>query len=323
VARINVVAWRNRAGLGRDARILEGLLRDLGHEVVASNRGPPSLPERLRYRRRTGRPRLAVNLFLETAIPQWFGLARHNVLIPNPEWLTPGPWLDRLGAVWCKSRVAVETLRPLHANTRHLGFTGVDRLAEPVVPAGGAWHPLHIVGQSDQKGTRAILRTWARHPDWPVLTVVAWAEGLQVVDDQPPNTRLVAEYLDDQALRELQTGSLLHLCPSEAEGFGHSLVEGMSCGALVVTTDAPPMNELVSRDRGVLVPWRGSEPMRQGRRYFVDEDALERALAGIFASSPARWSAHRAAARAWYEANDAEFRQRFAAELAALLGPPT
>ena len=62
----------------------------------------------------------------------------------------------------------------------------------------------------------------------------------------------------------------MHVCCSDAEGFGHYINEGRAHGALVrtVTTDAAPMNELVDESCGLLVapseyggtapaPWRG------------------------------------------------------------------
>ena len=46
--------------------------------------------------------------------------------------------------------------------------------------------------------------------------------------------RLITDYIDDAELRTLQNRHLFHLCPSETEGFGHHLVEGMSCGAITL-----------------------------------------------------------------------------------------
>ncbi|EQD67759.1 glycosyltransferase, partial [mine drainage metagenome] len=50
------------------------------------------------------------------------------------------------------------------------------------------------------------------------------------------------DYLDDAALQRLQNAHWFHLCPSETEGYGHYLVEAMGIGAVVLTTDAAPMN---------------------------------------------------------------------------------
>jgi glycosyltransferase involved in cell wall biosynthesis len=58
-------------------------------------------------------------------------------------------------------------------------------------------------------------------------------------------------------LRALQRRHGLHVCPSEAERFGHSLNEALACGALLVTTDGPPMRDfVVPRETGFLVPVR-------------------------------------------------------------------
>ncbi|GMF20855.1 unnamed protein product [Phytophthora lilii] len=44
------------------------------------------------------------------------------------------------------------------------------------------------------------------------------------------------------------------MCPSRTEGYGHYINQGRASGAVIVTTDAAPMNELItSRKMGVLV----------------------------------------------------------------------
>jgi hypothetical protein len=54
-------------------------------------------------------------------------------------------------------------------------------------------------------------------------------------------------------IRALQTSIGLHLCPSEREGFGHYLNEARAAAALIISTDHPPMNEMVRPEFGVLV----------------------------------------------------------------------
>jgi glycosyltransferase involved in cell wall biosynthesis len=100
---------------------------------------------------------------------------------------------------------------------------------------------------------------------------------------------------------------VVHVCPSEAEGFGHLLGEAMSCGALVVTTDAPPMNELVDPERGVLVRVARSEPLRYSSRYFVDLEDLELQLARVFAMGEEQLRSIGLKARAWYDNQSRQF----------------
>jgi hypothetical protein len=52
----------------------------------------------------------------------------------------------------------------------------------------------------------------------------------------------------------MQLESGVHLCVSEREGFGHYLNEARGAAAVVITTEHPPMNELVRPGVGVLVP---------------------------------------------------------------------
>jgi glycosyltransferase involved in cell wall biosynthesis len=115
-----------------------------------------------------------------------------------------------------------------------------------------------------------------------------------------PNIEYLDQHLESGALRKYQNRCAVHLCPSEAEGFGHSIVEAMSCEAVVVTTDAPPMNEIVTTNRGVLVRAARSEPMRLGTRYFADVDDLELQIGRVIAMKPEERRALGQNARQWY-----------------------
>lgn len=55
-------------------------------------------------------------------------------------------------------------------------------------------------------------------------------------------------------IRALQARFPAHACPSEREGFGHYLNEARAAGAAVLSTDHPPMSEMVRHGgSGVLV----------------------------------------------------------------------
>jgi Glycosyl transferases group 1 len=179
-----------------------------------------------------------------------------------------------------------------------------------------------VAGRSWQKGTKPLLDLWLRHPDWPVLTVVQNAKTYRQSRVKPvdaPNIKHVLERLDDAALRDLQNTVGIHLCPSEAEGFGHCIAEAMSCRALTLTTNAPPMNELITPDRGILVNYHKTRKQRCGANYYVDPVDLEHKIDDIIRMDQASKQQLGDRARAWYEENDRFYRTQIVAALEAAL----
>jgi glycosyltransferase involved in cell wall biosynthesis len=270
---------------------------------------------RLQLRRRAlAAARYDINVFLEDLSPGFFAYARVNLFIPNPEWFkrNQARYLNRVDAVLCKTQDAVDTFSGMGSSVKFIGFTSDDRYA--------AGHDtnlnngfLHVAGRSWQKGTRALTTLWQKHPEWPMLTVVQNAKTYSQSSVQAihaPNIRHILERLDDDALRELQNRHAIHLCPSEAEGFGHCIAEAMSCGALTLTTDAPPMNELITPDRGILVNYHRAQKQRCGANYYVDPIDLERKIVQIIAMDEPAIRAAGANARQWFLANDQQFRER-------------
>jgi glycosyltransferase involved in cell wall biosynthesis len=323
-ARVNLVGWDNGGGLRTDINILDRILARCGCDVRFNGRPvrvPRNRAERvsdaLSVRMRHAFAGLHaktlydVNLFIETIAPKFIPLARVNCLIPNPEWFRDEnrTSLDRMDWVLCKTRSAVDAFSRLTPRTRYLGFAGEDR-RDPQTQRDQLVF-LHAAGASPSKGTAAVVDQWRRHPEWPRLIVLrspTLYDGERVSDAQgEPNIDFVTERLDDARLRRYQNLCPVHLCPSEAEGFGHLIVEAMSCAAVVVTSDGAPMNELVTPDRGVLVRASRSEPMRLGTRYFVDPADLERQITRVIAMSPSERHTLGVNARRWYEAQCASF----------------
>ena len=114
----------------------------------------------------------------------------------------------------------------------------------------------------------------------------------------------------DVELRALQNGNWFHVCSSETEGFGHYLVEAMSVGAVTLTTAAPPMNELVEPDRGILVPYARMDTQFLANTYFFDEVAAEAAIERMIAMPEDEMQCMGTSARAWFLRNDRGFSER-------------
>jgi hypothetical protein len=312
--------WDNGRGLTRDLHVITELVEQAGFVVSIE----PTRPHergvfyRAHARRMVRRPVRDVNLFLERLVPSQFHLARGNVLIPNQEWFPARdlrllPFLD---AIACRSHLAERLFAGRAPRVEYIGFTSIDRHL-PDVPRKD--RILHIAGHSRFKGTAALLRVWQRHPEWPLLTVVHRAEVAPLVEGAA-NIQQLVDFVPDDQLRRLQQEAWLHIQPSEAEGFGHCLCEGMSAGALVMTVDAAPMNELIAPGRGILVPAGGVEPMGIDRRHFVAEPALEAVLTETLRSGCNTFQSKMTAAQAWFEANDQRFRREFPVFMATFLG---
>lgn len=245
-------------------------------------------------------------VFLERVYRGCLPAARRNVLVPNPEWMLDKwiPLLPQFERVLCKTRHAERVFAQLGCNTRYIGFTSEDRF-DACVPRQRAF--LHVAGRSTAKGTDAVFQAWLRHPEWPTLTVVQSRDVPQV---QAPNIVHRLDYLDDAELRQLQNAHQFHLCPSEAEGFGHYLVEALSTSAVVITTDGEPMNELVTPERGLLLAPAAQRPMALGTRYQVEVAAIESAVERALALDAEACAALGAAARQFFLDNDAAFPER-------------
>ena len=299
------MARANKVGVARDVALLTDAFSGWAPEPEFSGYRSIS-PLRLLLGRRDPQETL---LFLERVTARWLRTAGRYVLIPNQERYPRRlvGLLDRVDHVFAKSRHATDVFSRFHSSVHRLGFTSLDRSLPGTEPDYGRF--LHLAGGSALKGTETLLELWSRRSDWPVLTLL-WHRNGALPDRLPDNVRLVDRYLPDDELRTLQNRCGVHLCPSRSEGWGHYLVEALSCRAVAVTTDAPPMNEHVSPERGVLVPWHRSQPRKLGTDYYVDPEALEVALDELLNASREEKEAKGEAARRWFESNDRAFRTR-------------
>lgn len=308
-----VIGKKNNFGLTKDSELLvrallaEGLC---GTIRMASPRSRSLLDRFLRRRCAD------TAIHIERAFPAWFSAARRHILIPNQERFPHRHLgrLNRVDRVLCKSRCAAEIFGQYGAETEYLGFTSEDR-ADPSVEKD--WNGFfHLAGGSTLKGTEDVLALWRRHPEWPVLHCIQKRE--LAPETAPPNVDLITRYVSEGELRTMQNRYGIHLCPSRGEGWGHHIVEGMSTGALILSVDAPPMNEHLDASTGLLVPYVRTEPRHLGHCYFADLRALESQIARAIEMPAEEKARFGHAARLAYERIDRAFRVR----LRQILGSP-
>lgn len=327
---VNLIYWDNGYGLSRDYRLLAAALCEQGCDVVTTALGVRH--ERFRrsgcmrgyvrwqglvhgLRQHLNPPQqFDLNIMLEHVWPDQLARARHNVIVPNPEWFDRHDrrYLADLDAVWAKTRNAVDIFTGLGRLALHVGFDSEDSY-RPDIPRQRRF--LHLAGASRTKGTRRLLNLWQRHPEWPTLTVVQHPrEACPTPQAENIDHRITyfnpADPAQGAQLRNLQNEHAFHVCTSETDAWGHYLVEAMAVGALTITVDAPPMNELVSSDRGILVPYERRDSMALATRYYFDEGALANSIERVLGLSAEEIETYGYRARAWYQDNRNSFTRR-------------
>ncbi|KAG7377145.1 hypothetical protein PHYPSEUDO_012080 [Phytophthora pseudosyringae] len=165
---------------------------------------------------------------------------------------------------------------------------------------------LHTAGTSSAKGTREVLECW---------TYTAGLPPLDVYIDRKPFYRLFPASYKLKIARSLSPVNI-HLGmmnrmnysklladasfvvnPSYSEGYGHIINQARASGAVIITSDVPPMNEMISaNETGVLVSVkREKHPMVVlGGKYRGDHGLKEvGGLVASFASSDVCEAVHR------------------------------
>jgi glycosyltransferase involved in cell wall biosynthesis len=326
---INLVAFENGVGNSRDIVLLSDALQGLGCAVTVTIATPYARRRRklglvravstcrqwlrrMHYAR--GRlPRFDFTVMLEHVWPEQLHLARHNIIVPNPEFFDrhDRSLLRAFDSVWAKTQNTFDIFAGLGAKPCMIGFDSEDRYVATVVREPTF---LHLAGKSRMKGTARLTALWAHHPEWPVLTVVqSLPRKLQAAAAK--NIEYRAQFLSDAELKQLQNQNLFHVCTSETEGWGHYIAEAQSVGAIVLATDAPPMHELVTPEHGILI--RSSAVGRQhlATTYEFEHQDFERAVQAALDLDSGRRGQLCAAARQWYDDNKRDFSRRLSVAL--------
>lgn len=217
----------NGVGLQRDYELLRGELESLGHDVSG-----------VQFNRRDVTPAADVNIFLEVVETRFFPSAPRQWVIPNPEWWFPG-WdalLPQFEKVLAKTRHCQRVFSRKTERCEFLGWCSRD-LFKPEIQREIKF--LHLAGKSQTKNTEAVVRSWRESRPGADLTVISECH-------RPRPTARVQWFqrVSEEDLALLMNSHLFHIMPSAYEGWGHALHEALGVGAVVITTNAPPMNEI-------------------------------------------------------------------------------
>jgi glycosyltransferase involved in cell wall biosynthesis len=191
------------------------------------------------------------SLHLENIIFSKCFLHENHILIPNQEWFDPHSidLLFFMKAVWCKSHFARNIFNELDCKTDYIGFCSeIDTNLLALDKSRDYF--FSRIGKSKYRGGKLLIDLWSQHPEWPMLKIVIHSENIP--HPIPENVECFSA-LDTEGYRLLSASSLFHIYMTETEGFGHSIVEAMGYGSVIIVTDAPPMNEVLNDKCAILV----------------------------------------------------------------------
>ncbi|ORY41679.1 hypothetical protein BCR33DRAFT_718818, partial [Rhizoclosmatium globosum] len=198
------------------------------------------------------------------------GTGVRNMWMPNLEQMDHNQaWIfTKISKVLCKTRITCAAIDKYLAasgisdppKTQFMSHSSVDVMKEVQEKNINVKRKqdfnkfFHSYGLSKRKHTIELVDCWKRHPEWGQLTVVGYLNKKKF-GKVPRNVKIFNRLPIDE-LRKLQFESGVHICPSQAEGYGHYINEARSLSALVVTTNYPPMNEFVTDgESGILIDY--------------------------------------------------------------------
>ena len=227
-----------------------------------------------------------INIFLAQTKPEWYSQGTLNWFIPNAEFCTLSKEeLKQFDQILCKTKESFRIFSSLSKKAIYVGFTGVDRRRFKLSEKKDYSKCLLVAGKSPLKGHKAVIQAWLKNSKLPEITILKQGSRITSEIASAKNIQFLNRRISSELLLHKQNQIGIHLCPSETEGYGHSLSEGMSVASVVVTTDAPPMNEFITDPR-CLVKVKSSYTKEYATLYVVDEENLARVVKNLQKLSP-------------------------------------
>ena len=300
----------NQVGLQKDAELLRDLLQSWDHTAKL-----------IHYKKRNEieeAPSAIANLYLEVVSYDLIArrVAKHEILIPNPEWLAP--WDHKNGLpdfsyILCKTQDAVRIVSKLTDvnKVKYIGFESQD-LYDENIPRERRF--LHVAGSSRYKNTMSCCYAFARQMEdedvKPQLTVVGMYPDEFAFAIGAPNVKTFGRITDDE-MKQLMNSHLFHLMPAGYEGWGHALNEGLGVGSVMLTTAHPPMSEFNGVPQDLLIPFQDTIVELSAMRARVVAAPIRDVVKKALKLKPERVEEIRVSARQAFLADRDAFRATF------------
>lgn len=274
---VNLITYNNSYGLTQDVRLLKQELELLYDQMTFK------FVNFYDYKCENA----DINIFLEIVNPILTKHAKYNILIPNQEWYykTWKNYINTFDYILVKTQYAKNIFESMvsecntnNNNVIYIGWKSVDKKMTKKIPQKTKTY-LHVCGRSKYKQTQSVINNWKS--SYPQLTIIYSSKDVNIIEKEQDNITYITERLSDEDLSIQMNKNFYHICCSETEGYGHYINEAKSCGSLVITTNAPPMNEFISdksevnsEHTGLLVNIKDEIPVENafGKKYIIDNE---------------------------------------------------
>ncbi len=205
-----------------------------------------------------------------------------RILIPNVEYVNPqtAALLPSIDMCWHKTRFSyAQFMQHMpHAQHSYMGFTSVD----PASRVSRYDSFAHFRGKALGRHSEEIINVWKRNPDFPLLKYHFYQDSVGAFSFDEwlvcRNMAIQAGKMEPAKYTAELASAGFHLCTSGSEGFGHYINEARAMAAIPIILNAPPMNELVDEECGVLVEPLHSIERSFSRHFFTNEEEIQKAI---------------------------------------------
>lgn len=210
--------------------------------------------------------------------------------------------------IWCRTQHCFELVSQISdigSNAKYIGFYSISPVEEITkFKKKDRNLAVHFAGNSCFKGTLEVLRAWLQMPYIGIDLFLCMVSGKtknnseerkKVLElwDSIKSTKIIeykgvklkawrfrnivfcSDLLNEKQYAEIVDKAAFHIYPSKIEGYSHSINIGRLLEAVVVTTDAPPMNEFITSDIGVLVPYENKDHVSNTISSWIPTDIPE------------------------------------------------
>lgn len=214
--------------------------------------------------------------------------AKQHWLVVNQEFLSESlHQLQKIDKFICKSKYAynllidLKTKYKLKGQIEYIGHTSHSNNDENILNNKNMNLFIHCAGKSHMKNTNKVIKAWKMiHKKYPnnYLVITCRGQCKKKITEKLNNSDSIEckncdiddllkehsnvsdgiiykNFIDNEDYKKYVKHAICYICPSQVEGFGHYINEGRSNCAAIITTDGPPMNELVvDAKNGYTVP---------------------------------------------------------------------